>query len=530
MKKIFLYFALLCMQLFFSGCPDDTLTPGPDSPYIDSLKPSQIILGNIFSIKGRNFDSLMNNSVVIINGKTVEPGNITFWSDTLIYVILPGWAQNGELYIKKNSETSNKVNLQIYNFPFISTITPDYGFQGDTLTIRGRFFGESAENSFVFFEVKHLNAVYWSDTLIKFIIPEDNNESDYDAQISVFVNNNHPSYIFKTILKNPKITSLSNGAAPVNSEVAVSGMNFKYTGENYDEEKTTLKLNGQKIESITEISARQIVFKVLQNAVSGMLTITRFGRESNSVYLKIIEQPVIASIEPELGNPGDIIKIKGSGFSSDYNNSFVSFEELKASEILSWKNDEIICKVPDINRCVYVRVNVEGVVSNEKLFKTPDCPTQTKYSFIKYVESYSSIGAQIYKDTLNHQPPRYFFKFRNPNYSYSDKNSCGVTFDENNMNLKEINITYNFIEANGGPRFYSYKETIVNITGKNIPLHTFTNTNLTYKISSAFADKLIISYTTTGTWRDEKYGTSGTYNDKGFSDPKNAPDFEFIFY
>ncbi|MBO4404612.1 MAG: IPT/TIG domain-containing protein [Treponema sp.] len=84
---------------------------------------------------------------------------------------------------------------------------------------------------------------------------------------------------------------------------------------------------------------RAVVYVAL---FSGILGISLF------IGKKVLRPPVIISIEPELGSPGDIMIIKGKNFGSSKGSSYVSISGSKITEsgYLMWTDREIQVKIP----------------------------------------------------------------------------------------------------------------------------------------------------------------------------------------
>ena len=73
----------------------------------------------------------------------------------------------------------------------------------------------------------------------------------------------------------------------------------------------------------------------------------------------------ITSISPTSAKIGDEIIITGSGFNSTQGTSFVSFNDVKATEYQSWSDTEIIVKVPTGAATGKISVTINGTKSNE---------------------------------------------------------------------------------------------------------------------------------------------------------------------
>ena len=81
---------------------------------------------------------------------------------------------------------------------------------------------------------------------------------------------------------------------------------------------------------------------------------------SQTTNIMIDKPPYILSINPSSGHCGDLIKINGEGFGSGQENSNILFSNsIEVNEVISWSDNEIICKIPEgaENGCVIVKNN-----------------------------------------------------------------------------------------------------------------------------------------------------------------------------
>ncbi|MCL2197129.1 MAG: IPT/TIG domain-containing protein [Treponema sp.] len=80
--------------------------------------------------------------------------------------------------------------------------------------------------------------------------------------------------------------------------------------------------------------------------------------------------PVIISIDPKIGNMGEIITLSGSNFGESRDESYVSIAGTAPtnSSYYLWQNDKIIVRVPEMGESGLVHVHAKGKKSNGVLF------------------------------------------------------------------------------------------------------------------------------------------------------------------
>jgi len=80
--------------------------------------------------------------------------------------------------------------------------------------------------------------------------------------------------------------------------------------------------------------------------------------------------PVIISIDPKIGNMGDIITLRGRNFGDDREGSFVSIAGISPtnSSYYTWQDDLILLRIPESGESGLVYVYVKGRRSNGVLF------------------------------------------------------------------------------------------------------------------------------------------------------------------
>jgi hypothetical protein len=522
--KYLLYTIIIILSFFLVSCPEDTVMPSADSIIISEIKSNPLSLGKDFEIVGRNFSDIRENSDVFINNRAVDSTDYINWSDTLITLRLPLCAENGDLYIKNEKRKSNTVKIQILDFPIIFRFEPNIHFEGDTVKIIGRHFGDyNIDSSFIRAYSEVSIPISWNDSLIIYKSAVTTNPYDHTKYIKIQQGYKTSEESTLSTLKPPVINSVSPTTASSNSSVELLGSGFKSNNISPMVENPELYINDIRITEISQYGFGKIIFKLPSNAVSGNLVAKRFGRESNEIFLKVIAHPIIESINPDVGVLGTQITVKGSNFTNIAGQ--LMFENLSA-EIVSWNNSEIIAKVPDINQCIYVYALVEGLKSNEYNFKYPNCKSIEDYNF-KTVVSKTFMGE--YSDTLSLDNGYYKFKLKEL-VSHNEINEGRVKFEKQGLYIDEIIYSYSVTETYADSRVASYKLTTFTVTAKKILAKYFDDNSIEYVINNSFADKISISYHLTGGWTNHKTGDSGTYDEKGSVPSANMSEVSFRFF
>lgn len=133
-------------------------------PEITSITPPVGSPGDIMIIEGTNFGSLRDTSYVELGGSKITASCYLNWNDSQIKLILPSNIQDGLVFVKTaagRSEASffvNKSGIPVVIqqtektvTPEIQTILPKNAAVGDIITITGANFGDSRNDSLVYF-------------------------------------------------------------------------------------------------------------------------------------------------------------------------------------------------------------------------------------------------------------------------------------------------------------------------------------------------------------------------------------------
>lgn len=141
-------------------------------PQIISIIPPVGSPGDIISIYGENFGDARDMNYVEISGSKLTASSYVFWTDKCIKVELPANVQNGLVYVGIKDLRSNPSlfaneadipvpvpQVQQVTKPVITYLSQDKVNIGDVLVITGNNFGDSKNQSKVYFTVDYNNKI-----------------------------------------------------------------------------------------------------------------------------------------------------------------------------------------------------------------------------------------------------------------------------------------------------------------------------------------------------------------------------------
>ena len=319
---------------------------------ITSIEPVRGIIGTTVTIKGANFGDTRG----AVKFAAVTAINIISWTASKIIAKVPAGAASGSVsVITSAGAVHNGFNFEVIN---ISQINPAAGTYGDEITITGSGFGAAPAPG----NVVKIGAVsvsdfkLWSDTEIKFIVPD----KSVSAKVSVAINGiTSNEKDFKIIA----ISSISQNYGPAGMPVTIKGSGFggSQTINNL------VKFNGAAVAEtdIQSWSDTEIIVRIPLNAAAGSGSINIFsgGVTSNS---RAFEVTHINSVNPVKGTAGTQLIIYGTGFGAARGSNNVIFNSAAATSIVSWTNDKITVAVPAGSVSGSLEVVISGVKSNSR--------------------------------------------------------------------------------------------------------------------------------------------------------------------
>ena len=118
------------------------------APQISGISHNYGAPAALIGITGTDFGATQGNGYVSIDGAIC---GVNAWSDTSITIRVPSNAKTGNLVVIAGGEVSNGVPFTFYSYPSITSVSPDSGAVGTTVTFTGSNLLDGADNATVTF-------------------------------------------------------------------------------------------------------------------------------------------------------------------------------------------------------------------------------------------------------------------------------------------------------------------------------------------------------------------------------------------
>ncbi len=254
----------------------------------------------------------------------------------------------------------------------ISSVTPSEAKVGETISIKGKGFGDTKGGSYVRFKfgnsmlpidaIQATDYIQWSDEEIKVKVP--NGLSVGEVKLIVNVGGFHCNITEFTIIpKEPKITNIVPNKAVIGDVITLNGVDFTESGVVYFNSLPAM-------EYITRTDT-EIKVKVPDGAKTGKLFVRVDEKNSNEIDITI-EKPAtnLTSISPNPIEVGELLIITGNNFGDERESNYVNFPSenkmgIIATDYTSWSDTEIKVKVPEGAKTGKLFVKVGEKNSNE---------------------------------------------------------------------------------------------------------------------------------------------------------------------
>lgn len=245
-------------------------------PTIFSISPTSGRPGDLVTIDGTGFGSVMGS----VTFNTVAAA-VSTWTETRITAIVPSGATTGPVVAHTQYGSSNGVQFTVLPNPppTISSITPDSGAVGASVTIAGSNFGAQQGTSSVTFNGVLAAVSFWSDVSIITAVPA----GASSGYVIVAVNGQQSNAVWFRVVESsgpiPTITEIRPNPANVGDRVRIHGTDF-------GPETPVVTINGVSV-ALDEWRIDEIRFYVPSNVVTGSLVVTVGGRSSAPVWFVI---------------------------------------------------------------------------------------------------------------------------------------------------------------------------------------------------------------------------------------------------
>ena len=244
------------------------------APTIQFLSPAAAPIGTSVTIGGYAFHATQGGSTVTFNGVTATPVS---WNDASIVVPAPAGATTGNVIVTVGGVASNGASFTVLPVPNITSLSPQSGGTGVSVTITGTNFGSSQGTSTVAFNGAAVTTITsWTATSIVATVPA----AATTGNVVVTVSGVPSNTVFFTVA--PQTSSLSQTSGAVGASVTISGTNFGAT-----QGTSTVSFNGTIATSIASWTANSITATVPAGATTGNLIVMVNGVSSNSVPFTI---------------------------------------------------------------------------------------------------------------------------------------------------------------------------------------------------------------------------------------------------
>ncbi len=335
-----------------------TVPLGTGVPTISALTPSAGAINSSVVITGTNFRlTQLSGSTVKFNGTATTP---SVWTSTSITVPVPTGVPTGNIAatVTVGGQTSAGTNFTVTPAPSISSLTPNAGAVGSSVTITGANFNTQGAGSQVTFAGTAATITNWTTSSITANVPAGAVSGNVVVTDAGGVQS--PGIPF-TVTPAPNITSLSPNSGAIGSSVTIAGSSFNAQGAG-----SAVTFSGTPATSITNWTSNSITASVPSGAVSGNVVVTDAGGvTSNGVNFTVAVPPTITSLTPSSGEPGTSVSIAGNNFTGT--TGTVTFNGLPASTT-NWTNSTVTAVVPNGATNGNVVVTSLGLQSNGVAF------------------------------------------------------------------------------------------------------------------------------------------------------------------
>jgi len=351
-----------------AGIPSnpDTFVISASPPLITAVSPDSGPVGTSVTITGSNFGSSQGTSTVIFNGVAATP---TSWSATSIVVPVPTGATSGNIIVTAGGISSTGIPFTVGTYPVISSLSPQSGAVGTSVTIKGTNFGSSMGTSTVTFNGTAATPTSWSATSIVVPVPT----GAVPGCVLISVGGLSSNCLIFNPSTGPAVFALSPTSGSAGTSVTITGVDFGST-----QSTSTVTFNGTTA-TPTTWSATTIVVPVPSGASTGNVVISVAGVASNGLPFIVGSLPGITGLSPDQGSVGTSVTITGTNFGSTQGASTVTFDGVPATST-SWSSTEITAPVPTGATTGDVVITTNGTASNGVVFTVETSPAITSVS------------------------------------------------------------------------------------------------------------------------------------------------------
>ncbi len=222
-----------------TSADDFTYKDATSAPTITLINPDNGEEGDTVYIYGTNFDD--DDLEVWFGSSEVDDSDIDYYSSTMLVVIVPEHDEDDDetVRVKVVTDEGTSANTSADDFtygevadrPSITSVSPDDGWEGDEVTIRGTNFDEDdLEVYFGRSQVDDDDITYYSSTKLVVVAPEHDSDDSKTVRVKVTTDQgtspNTSADDFTYEGDRPTITSVSPDDGWEGDEVTIHGTNF----------------------------------------------------------------------------------------------------------------------------------------------------------------------------------------------------------------------------------------------------------------------------------------------------------------
>jgi hypothetical protein len=327
-------------------------------PHILALNPDHgVYERHAFTIQGAHFGDGSGSSVTF-NGNDIT-GSVTSWTETEIVAAVPQNIAGGDVYVTVNGYDSNHVPFTI-DSAVISSLNPNTGSSGETITINGANFGASRGDTGIdyvtFNGVLADGITSWNNSEIVVTVP--NAETGNVIVHTIAGDSNGVLFTFV-----PNVDNIYPDHGYSGCYVVVTGTRFGFSGDpTVPPPDSSVTFNGVPALRYVYWSPTVIACVAPIDVSDGPVDVIVAGLHSATTQPFTVLQPQInVGLQPNHGVVGDTIAIYGDNFGYFQGGTgYVMFNSsVHAVNYLAWDNSQIVVQVPSnaVSGDVFVHTN-----------------------------------------------------------------------------------------------------------------------------------------------------------------------------
>ncbi|GEO05980.1 hypothetical protein AAE02nite_36440 [Adhaeribacter aerolatus] len=342
-----------------------TVNPQP-APTITGFNPAQGKVGTSVTITGTNF----KGATVVQFGSVGASINVNT-DGTEITTTVPSNASTGKIFIKTpGGEVTSTTDFEVLQNPVISSISPNNGPVGSTVTIYGSNFVNG--NTTVYFYKDALNSVKATSITfvdageIKAVVPAGAVTGPIKVETKngttvIGTSNNSETFTVSVLAPSISYIALTTTGPPVTS--AKPGERIFINGQNL-KNPSLITFNGVAATSFGNATqdGTKITAVVPATASTGPLKVTVSGITTTyDNFIITVPAPTIKSFSPASGKVGEQVVLTGTNYTA---NTIVTFNNTPATSLIVNSSTQITVLVPEGATSGFIRVANSGSNTN----------------------------------------------------------------------------------------------------------------------------------------------------------------------